>query len=271
MNTRALLVTHHHKADILRPIMESYGWTLDDLDLDTDALGTFSGDIPRRGSPLEVVTRKALLGRGHGRGAWLCASEGSVTTNLVGIATNLEIVALVSHDERVMITGEALEPDALVTSLRVLPTTSDEEIVECAVRGVRDGLHLMVSSDDHHTAALGALSSIEEVLAACRAFGRDTTLHVQTDYRAHLCPPRRVVIARATLDLMKRLATSCPRCHRGGWGRADAIIGRPCADCGGATDELLGHWWRCPWCHHTDSESIAGVDVDPSRCSWCNP
>ncbi len=251
--------------------MEPFGWTLDDIDLDTDALGTFSGDVPRLGSPLEVVKRKALLGRGYGRGAWLCASEGSVTTNLIGIATNLEIVALVSRDERVMITGDAMDTDAPATSLRVRSSTSDEEILEYVVRGVRHGRHLMISRDDHQVAAIGALTSIEDVLAACRALGRDSTLLVQTDYRAHLCPPRRVVIARAARDLMERLATSCPECHRGGWGRADAIPGRPCADCGRATEELLGHSWRCPWCRHRESESIAEHDVDPSRCSWCNP
>ena len=60
---RATLVTLHHKDRVLAPLLEAaLGVALETLrDVDTDALGTFTRDVPRHGTQLETARRKAQL------------------------------------------------------------------------------------------------------------------------------------------------------------------------------------------------------------------
>jgi len=54
---------HGKERAIARPIFHHLGLALKPaMNLDTDQLGTFSGEIPRRGALLEVALRKARLG-----------------------------------------------------------------------------------------------------------------------------------------------------------------------------------------------------------------
>lgn len=272
MTKRALLVTQHGKQRLLGPVFGESGWSLDVANVDTDSLGTFSGDVPRRHSPLETVRRKALLGAELGDASWLVASEGSIGGGWPGIADDVELVALVSRDTRTVVVGRAVGYGLRAVQFMVDATTTEGEIVRRCADADLPRHHLLVATSDSRTRAIGALARVEDVVDACRRLARPhRTLTVQTDFRAHLCPSRQPVIVAAAKDLMIRMSQECPNCVAAGFGEEDMIPGRPCIDCGSLTDEVATQRWVCPTCAFVDDRSFEGELADPSRCSVCNP
>lgn len=272
MEKRALLITKHGKQHLLAPVFAESGWTLDVTGADTDSLGAFSGDVPRRHSPLETARRKALLGVELGDAPWLAASEGSIGSSWPGIVDDVELVALVSRDASTVVVGRAIGFALRAVRFEVNSATSEEEIIRRCADADLPRHHLLVASSDHHEAAIGALARVEEVLDACHRLAQpQRTLTVQTDFRAHLCPSRQPVIIDAARDLMIRMSQECPRCDAAGFGEADLIPGRPCIDCGSPTDDALAQKWVCPTCGFDEHRPVKGELADPSRCPWCNP
>ncbi|MBU3646369.1 MAG: hypothetical protein FGM49_06150, partial [Candidatus Nanopelagicaceae bacterium] len=60
--TTAAIATKHLKEQIIAPIFVELGVSLEVAAVDTDLLGTFTGEIEREGTPKEVAIRKARLG-----------------------------------------------------------------------------------------------------------------------------------------------------------------------------------------------------------------
>ena len=272
MEKRALLVTKHGKHHLLAPVFGESGWNLEVMGADTDSLGTFSGDVPRRHSPLETARRKALLGVEQGDAPWLASSEGSVGSAWPGVVDDVELVALVSRDARTVVVGRAVGYGLRVVQFKVESNTTEGEIIRRCADADLPRHHLLVATSDHRDAAIGALAHVEEVLGACQRLARPhTTLTVQTDLRAHLCPSRQSVIIEAARDLMIRMSQECPKCSAAGFGEEESISGRPCAECGSPTDDAIAQRWVCPTCRFEEDRLVKVKVADPSHCSWCNP
>lgn len=272
MDKRAILVTQHGKEQLLAPVFATHGWSLEWEAADTDSLGTFSGDVPRRHSPLETARRKALLGVGCGDAPWLAASEGSITSATFGIVSDLEFVVLVKRSGSSVVVGRAVGHGVRAVQFQVDSTTSEEEVLRRCADADLPHHKLLVATSDHEEHAIGALSSAEGVLDACRRLAQPhRKLVIQTDFRAHLCPSRQSVIVDAAKDLMTRMSQDCPRCDEAGFGEEDPIPGRPCMDCGSPTDELMARRWVCPACTYAEVRQVVTAFADPSHCPWCNP
>ncbi len=268
---RATLVTHHGKGGVIAPLLQSAGWTVDVLDRDTDALGTFSGDVERRGSPRDVAITKALLASGESAAPWFLASEGSLTRDPWGLARDHELVVLVHAASRVTLVGEALSHDVVLVGEEVNSEWSDSRLDDLCARADLGRHHLMVVSVTHDVPARGGLARRVEVETALRemsAPGR--RLRIQSDCRAHLSASRREVIGAATRDLIRKLSSTCPSCAGVGFSPVEAVEGLRCSQCYLPTREPRAHLWACPWCDFR-RETLVEATVDPSRCPWCNP
>lgn len=272
MEKRALLITKHGKQHLLAPVFTESGWTLDVAGADTDSLGTFSGDVPRRHSPLETARRKALLGVELGDAPWLVSSEGSIGSMLPGVVDDVELVALVQRDTRTIVVGRAIGYGLRAVQFKVESNTTEEEIIRRCADADLPRHRLLVATSDRRDAAIGDLAHVEDVLDACQRLVRPhRTLTVQTDFRAHLCPSRQSVIIEAARDLMIRMSQECPRCGAAGFGEEESIPGRLCAECGSPTDDAIAQRWVCPTCRFQEDRLVRVELADPSHCSWCNP
>ena len=272
MHQRALLVTKHGKQHLLAPVFAESGWTLDTVYADTDSLGTFSGDVPRRHSPLETARRKALLGAELGDAPWLVASEGSIGSRWPGIVDDVELVALVARDTHTVVRGRAVGYGLRAVQFQVDSTTTESEIIRRCTDADLPRHRLLVATSDRGDRAIGDLAHVEDVLDACQRLARPhRTLTVQTDFRAHLCPSRQTVIIDAAKDLMLRMSQECPTCGAPGFGEEKSVPGRPCADCGAPTDDAIAQRWACPTCTFQEDRPMKGEGADPAHCSWCNP
>ena len=74
---RVALATLHGKAEALAPALAPLGFRLETIAVDTDALGTFAGDIARPGTAHEVVIEKARRGMAASGLKLGIATEGS--------------------------------------------------------------------------------------------------------------------------------------------------------------------------------------------------
>ena len=279
----AVLATRHGKLDLIAPALAPVGYVVRAVEVDTDALGTFTGEVPRPGPPRDVAVAKARLAMDATGVRAGVASEGTVGPSpLVPFATAVtELVVFVddvlgitvvgrhvSHDLRVV--GEDVTPELLGP-----PSAVADLLVRAGVGG-EGGHHLIVRpAAGLPDPVVKAIADPDTLLAAvlrCAAASPDGRARVETDLRAHLCPSRRPAIAAAAADLAGRLGARCPVCASPGWGMVRSVSGRPCADCGAPTSAVRADVEACVACPEERERPRADLGpVDPAQCSWCNP
>jgi hypothetical protein len=247
---RAALATRHRKEVAIGPALGLLGLEVVVADVDTDGFGTFTGTVPRAGTPLEAALAKAAAGLDRDPAAALgLASEGAY-----GQEPGIELVAA-RFASGVAVVGRHLAWD--VPSGGIEAATVEEGL---RFADAHPGLAFVVG------AVPGiARDALEDALAAAGPGAR-----LQIDLRAMVHPARMDAVGAAAADLARRLASACPACGGCGWGREAAIPGLPCADCGVPTSAPRADRSRCPWCGHEVVAERAGR-ADPAECGVCNP
>ena len=274
----AVLATKHGKLALIAPALATVGYRVRAVDVDTDTLGTFSGEVERQGSPRDVAVAKARLGMAvTGVGVGL-ASEGTVgpSPHVPFATADTELVVLVDDRRGLVVVGLHVSHELRVVGEDVAPGDPLDTLIERAGVGGADGHHLIVrpaaGARRPVVKEVGDVGALVEAVARCAATSDDGRARVETDLRAHRCPSRRPAIAAAAQDLATRLAASCPACGLPGWGPVRSVGGRPCADCGAPTDAPRADVEGCVACPEERERPRADTGpVDPARCGWCNP
>lgn len=270
----ACLATRHDKGPLVVPSMREFlGLDVRVVDVDTDSLGTFTGEIERVGSMFDVAVAKARLGMAATGSTIGLASEGSIAPplDLPWLIRDLELVVLVD-DERKLVIGEVASSYDVVTVSDVVSPHDDLTRLATRADFPRHALIVRPSVREDDFVAKGIVSWTElrrnvELAAARSADGR---VLVETDLRAHMCPSRRPTIEEAARKLARRMARTCPDCACPGWGSVRFEGGAPCRHCGSETPVARFEIEGCASCGHERSVEIT-ANVDPSRCSRCNP
>jgi len=280
----AAVATKHRKtATVGGGLAGATGMALETCLVDTDRLGTFSGVTRRAGTAEDAVVAKADWAcRESGRDLGI-GSEGSFRPHPeVGLVTvQVELVALVDRTSGLTVVGRAGGPAAwartsthaasddlagIVGRYADLLASGTQRVLvrpdplDPADRG--EGVHLGIRTPDRLRAAV----------CDARAHSPNGRVVVETDLRAHVCPPRRRLIAEAAADLGRRLLTACPECGSPGFGTERSVRGAPCAWCGGPTATPHREVSACPTCRHRETRTIPGSEpADPGTCPACNP
>ncbi len=270
----ASLATRHDKGPLISPAMSDIlGLAVHTVDVDTDSLGTFTGEIERVGSMFDVAVAKARLGMtasGHSIGI---ASEGSIAPppDVPWVVRDLELVVLVD-DSRNLAIGELASSYDIVTVSDVV--SPDDDLHELVRRAdfPRHGLVVRPSAGpaDAVTKGIVTRSGLLDAVRLAAESSTDGRAIVETDLRAHMCPSRRPTIAAAARNLAERMARLCPSCDGPGWGTLRFEAGAECEECGEETPVIRFEIDGCASCGHERRSEITPT-VDPSRCAWCNP
>ncbi|MFI5833360.1 DUF6671 family protein [Micromonospora sp. NPDC051300] len=271
----ACLATMHGKQWALRPLLRRrLGMGLRVAEVDTDALGTFTGEVPRVGSARETVVRKARLGMAVTGSPVGLASEGAFGPHPAApwMPADVEYVALV--DARSGLTVVESVVSAETNHAHVTTDGRDRAVVLAFLRRVGFPHHAVVVRP---AAGPGApekgLRRLVDVLAALRRAGAgsaDGRATLAADLRAHVNPTRMRVIAAAGQRLVRRLATACPACAAPGFGPVGAEGGLPCRDCGTPSPLDATLVDGCAGCPYRSRRPVAGR-ADPGSCPRCNP
>lgn len=267
------LATRHGKEDQIRPALAATGLEVVVADIDTDTFGTFTGEIPRRGHPAEVIERKAraaMAATGLDVGL---ASEGSFGPHpeVPFLTADMELVALVDARLGTVVIEQAVSVDTVADTLTVTPGADFDEF--CAQVGFPAQALIVRPADGAHghiTKAVADRDSLAHAISVAATASTDHKAIIEPDLRAHYCPKRQVVIAQAAERLAVRLTRRCPACHAPGFGAIRTEPGLPCGLCGLPTERPAAVLEDCPRCGHTERQPNPGT-ADPATCAYCNP
>lgn len=272
----AVLVSMHGKASIIEPVLApQLGLQITALTtVDTDQFGSFTGEIPRPDTQYQTAVAKARAGMVHGYTLGI-ASEGSFFPhpNVPWLTVNHELVVLVDDVHGWVLEGWATSTDTSAARHQVWGTADVHEfarrvdypdqgiVVRYEVAGV-----IQLAKDADTLQALCA-----QVATAQQAGASDVWL--ETDFRAHRNPKRRVVIQQAAEELLRNLQRTCTACQAPGMRKVDTVPGLPCEWCDMPTDQPKAVIYACVRCHqrvdlpHPDGQEVAS----PEYCAICNP
>lgn len=267
------LLTRHGKGRVIAPLLrEAFGARLVVVsEPDTDTLGTFTREVPRRGTQLEAARLKARLAAGQSALGLGLGSEGSFSPGLLG-AWNLELVLLRDEVHGIEVVGQAAGPThhhhAVVDSL--------DALLEFAHRAGFPR-HALVLRPDGETdrrlhKGLRDRQALAAAFHAARCASATGRVFAENDLRAHQHPTRMATIERATRELLARLRCRCPACHAPGFGQVAPVPGLPCRDCGAPTTTPLADEYACVRCDRRERRARDELQfAEPSRCDACNP
>jgi hypothetical protein len=271
------LATRHGKEQALAlPLRWGLGAELKLADVETDQLGTFSGEIQRIDDALVTCRAKAQMGMvatGLSLGVASEASFGPHPT-VPMLAVGQELLLFLDQERDLCVVEQQLdwctnfshtllEPDGQLDSWLVQVHFPSHAVI---ARPSTPQSGLLFKG--LHTAA-----ALEQAIALCRAADPKGCVWLETDMRAHCNPTRMRSIRRLGVSLVRRLRTPCPECGSPGWGLVDTLPGLPCRDCGTATALTHHEIWGCPQCHARRElpRRDGRRDADPGQCPWCNP
>ncbi|MEB3221282.1 MAG: DUF6671 family protein [Candidatus Sericytochromatia bacterium] len=272
--------TRHGKVELLAPLLwEGLGLRLVGVeDLDTDAFGTFTGEVPRPGGQLETARAKAEAALARTGADLALASEGSFGPHPAApfLQADRELLVLVDRATGLELVGAALSPSTNLA--RAIVSTREEALAFAERVGfpshgliVRDGPDAELAGVVAKGLATRAALEAALELALPRGLGR--AVAIETDMRAHLNPTRQAVIRQAAGDLVARALSHCGACGAPGFAVVEVQPGLPCGWCGEPTRQPLAKVEGCVRCEHTRRRPFPAGErtADPGRCELCNP
>jgi hypothetical protein len=245
--------------------------------LDTDRLGTFTGEMPRQGTPLEMALRKARLGMAASGVRFGLASEGSFGPHptLPFLPVAHELLLFVDDELGVQIVEQESTTETNFAHLR----TATPDRLDAFLSRAGFPAHALIVRPAAPGGAgpiykgLTTLPALREAIVRCRAASADGHALIEADMRADRNPTRMRVIGRLAVRMVRRLRCRCPACETPGWGVIAAQHGLPCRWCGAPTDLSRGVIVGCALCgERRECPRTDGLlAADPGDCARCNP
>lgn len=275
----AVLATMHGKEAAIAPVLQRrLGLEVAIAPgLDTDVLGTFTGEIPRAGTIREAAIAKARLGmQATGLPIGL-ASEGSYGPHphVPFIPGGVEMMVLVDDTRGVVVSEHVIDDQPAFA--HVFAATGDD--LSQFLDRIGFPNHALIvkpiggSGDRPIHKGVRTRCELDLAIALCSANTSDGRALVQTDMRAHMNPTRMATLDRLALALAARLSSLCPACAAPGYGQIDVETGLPCEWCGGESLMVRHLVFGCVACAHREirPRSDGKTHADPGHCLYCNP
>ncbi len=272
-NTRIGLATIHSKEQAIAPPFRRLlaANVVVAPEIDTDSLGTFSGEIQRNDELTFTAVIKAEMAFATLDVDCALASEGSygpidrVPLNAGGV----EIMAFVDRKRGVKIVETLMTHR---TNWRMWRFKAGDPLVPAAAKALRFpeyGVFVMKNSD--YSQPVKGLETVDEIVSAVdrEASRSDDGLALMiADMRAHRNPTRMKVLRALGWKLATRLAHLCPKCSVPGFGHIDSRRGLPC---GGPTHYVHFEIDGCNACGHAVARPRKdGLNVAPKlSCQPC--
>ena len=241
--------------------------------VDTDSLGTFTGEIERLGSAKETVLAKARLGitkSGNPRGL---ASEGSIGADpfIPYINSDFELIAFIDEELGFQLVESFRSTEIIAATIKVKSGTDLSDFIR---RADFPNHKLIVRSTDKPVSftvkGIDSQQILEESLQ--QAFRDFPEVIVESDLRAHCSPSRMSNIGEAAKKMALRLQRLCPECKTPGWGVVRVLRGLPCSQCGEISEERVrAEVLGCVKCRHEEEGRPLAESIDPGNCNLCNP
>lgn len=273
---KIVLTSKHEKLRLIKPAFEGVlGCELFEENLDTDQLGTFSGEIERSAPPRQTAIKKARLGMAANGMKIGLASEGSVgpDPSLPFVRSNIEHLVLVDDSNEIVISEIYRSFEICAATIKVRP---DEDLVDFLKRAdfPNHGLIVRPDSEEKFNCVKG-ITDLVNLQRAIRESAKKSTsglVVVESDLRAMHSPSRQQNIQQVAALLALKVSQLCPQCRLPGWGRVGYECGLMCSECdledpNAIRQERLG----CVKCDYRQLGKVIAEALNPAQCNFCNP
>ncbi len=277
-DSRITFATNHQKSNAARePFRRIARCSVEELGIDSDSLGTFSGEVERVGSMIDALRAKVALAREKTTNRFVLVSEGSFTTagGFGLVAQGIEMLML--HDS---LTGaEVLEQHISWDTNYLTTVVRTHAELDRFLEQISFGSQALVLYPQRGARVGDVKKGIVDRAEALRAFDQSLELSPEkavvamSDMRAHLNPTRMRAIAQCCERLAMRLVTECPGCGSGGFGLVSTVPGLPCEECGYPTPRAKAETHSCVVCGRSEERPRGDgkKSADSSECERCNP
>jgi hypothetical protein len=271
-----VVTTKHDKTALLQPsFKELLNITLVELPLDTDQLGTFSGEIERTTPPRETALAKARLGIESSGKRFGIASEGSIAADfaLPWIHADYEVLVFIDGQSDLVISETVHSREIVAASTTIRVGDNLDEFMKRAdfprhaliAQPVRAHVPFAIKG-------IRSLPKLEAAIAECAAHSPTGEVKLESDFRAMHSPSRQENIRALGKKLATRIAALCPECSTPGWGVFDYEKGVACIDCGELNSEAISREiLGCYRCDHKAIGATIKASLEPAQCHFCNP
>ena len=275
----AALATMHQKEIAIAPtLLEIVGLRLFvPAGIDTDALGTFAGEIPRVGSMGEVATRKARLAMAAANTNVGLASEGTFGPHpaIPFMIAGMELLKLVDDERGIEISESLVTPRIVFQSTTVRPGAELDEYLASSHFSTH-GLIARPNKPENSGPIIKDILSLNVLNSAIATLARqsaDGMVALSNDMRAHRNPTRMLCLSELARKLAERIVNLCPICNCPGFGRSGYVAGLPCSDCGSPTQSSKADTFVCVACEYRETRTRADGKTreSPTYCDACNP
>jgi hypothetical protein len=271
---KIIFATKHRKHEIFEPLFKIHGWQCVAEEVDTDLLGTFSGEIARSGTVRETLREKiALAQKIRKQDVYFLASEGSYIPHpqLGFLSIGVESLLFFDAQENIEIYCEFVDHHP-VHDEKVLQTVTEAQEFLKQIGFPQQSV--ILHPEKQLQPIFKGVSSFEEFESAfLQCLQIDQRVKVATDLRAMCSPRRRWALQKAAEKLVEYLQTDCPSCGFYGFGFWKSNEGLPCEDCEMPTRLVLDLIHRCLKCGFTENHKRPdGLFWAPvENCDYCNP
>lgn len=262
-------LTQHEKLPAVAGAFASVGFELVlAKGVDTDTLGTFTGEQARQGTQLDAALAKAKLGAELSGVRYGLGSEGSFGPDpYMGVtAWGIEILALWDQERQYSVHAMVQGPETNFSHVLAQSWPIAKDFAQNAgfpQHGVIVGKPGQAWFDKNAT----DWPTLQERIIKGLESG---PVWLETDMRAHRNPMRMAMIAKVGEALAKRMGKTCPACALPGFGPQRLIAGALCERCQQPTQSARAQLLACNSCDFSQEESIR-THVPADRCQFCNP
>jgi len=271
-----VIASMHQKEQVLQPLLEANLKVNVAVaaGLNTDLLGTFSGEVARIADPLTTARKKCELALDLTGGDLVLASEGSFGAHPSAffLPANEEWLLLIDRKHQLEIHARHLST-ATNFSGKAFSSLEELEAFASKVGFPSHGLILRRSKDELEGLLKGITDPDQLRTAAIQLLETQGAGYIETDMRAMFNPSRMQVIGETAELLLQKLNSLCPSCQLPGFAVTAAEPGLPCSLCGTPSSAALAHLLVCSHCRHEEKVSFphGKKTEDPQYCQVCNP
>ena len=275
-----ILTTKHAKSiAISPPFLKILGASIIEYVVDTDKLGTFSGEIEREGNALDCARKKCewSLDKLGNKIEFAIASEGSFGPHpfIPFLPCDHEILYFIDQKRNFHL---HLSHISEKTNYRTEKVNSLEELSMFANQALFPSHAIIMRPNNREVKnpifkGLNTWQSLEYAFKECIKYSEEGLVWVETNMRAQFNPSRMRVISELVTKFSNRLRTLCPRCNIPGWGEVRYEKGLLCGYCGSKTELVKSEIFGCVKCGYEESKERADgkKEADPANCQYCNP
>ncbi len=268
------IATMHQKESVIAPVLKKeFNVTcFVPHNINTDMLGTFSGEVERMDSPLQTARKKCELAYNLTGTDLLVANEGSFGPH--------PHLGFVPFDEEIMILYDkknSFEITAKELSLQTNFSSGDfyhyQELCDFANKCLFPSHALIIKDALGNLLAKGVNDWDKLQYFFNEAKKLADFVKAETDMRAHMNPTRMGVIEKCAKKLVENIKSTCPNCNYPGFVPTETIPGLPCENCSMPTKSTLKYVYLCKSCKYTEEKKYPHSKrvEEAVYCDFCNP